>query len=131
MKLGARALLLFWMSFFAGLGLVGYAIYAGERSVAFPALALFIFSAFLLVVYRVFASSAHCPLCHGRVLSGTGAQRSRRARRTFGSHRLRVARDIVLTNTFVCPYCNESTLCIVKDRPRRGRAVRRRFADRK
>lgn len=121
MRLGALALVLLFLVAFATVGLIAYAVYSGERTYALGALGGCISTFVLLLIYRVFASSAHCPLCRGPVLSGSGAQRNRRARRTLGSHRLRVARNILLTNTFICPYCNETTRCVVKSRGGRTR----------
>lgn len=123
MKLGAYALVLTAIAMVATPALLGYAIYSGERSYGLWSLAALALLLTSLVFYRLFAGRAHCPLCRGPILSGSGAQRNRRARRTLGSHRLRVARNIIFTNTFVCPYCNEPTRCTVKQRPRPGSAL--------
>ena len=103
---------------FASMGSMVYALYADTPQLAFLGLYGMFFSLVLFILYRVFSSSAFCPLCRGPVLGGSGAQRNRRAKRSCGSHRFRVARDILLTNCFVCPYCNERTLCKAKDRSR-------------
>ena len=126
MNLGARALILLTIAKLATVVLLGYAIYSGERPFALAALGSFVAGLLLFIAYRVFAASAYCPLCRGPILSGSGAQRNRNARRSFGSHRLRVALDITFSNAFVCPYCNESTLCLPKERPRSGRMPKRR-----
>lgn len=126
MKLGARSFALLIFSFIATVALLSYAIYDGERFFAFGALASFGFTVTLFILHRVYAAAAHCPLCRGPVLAGSGAQRHRNAKRTLGSHRLRVTRDIIFANSFICPYCNEPTECVVKARPKRGQVVKRR-----
>ncbi len=97
---------------------MAYALYADSPPQAFLGLCGMFFSLVLFILYRVFSSSAFCPLCRGPVLGGSGAQRNRHAKRSWGSHRFRVARDILLVNCFVCPYCNERTICKAKDRSR-------------
>lgn len=131
MKLGALTLVLLTISFIATVSLLSYVIYTGDRPFALGALACFALTLVLFIVYRVFSSSAHCPLCRGPILGGSGAQRNRNARRSFGSHRLRVARTIIFTNSFTCPYCNEPTKCVVKERPKGGQVVKRRSAYRR
>ena len=116
MKLGSLSLLLLLFILSVSIALMAYALSTQEDLYALLGLCGMFTSLVLLILYRVSASSAHCPLCRGSVLRGSGAQRNRRARRSLGSHRLRVARDIVFTNSFVCPYCNEQTLCIVRER---------------
>lgn len=131
MKLGALALLLLALSLVATITLLFYVIFADARTFAFGALGSAVSTVVLFIVYRVYSSSAHCPLCRGPVLAGSGAQRNRNAKRTLGSHRLRVARSILLSNTFHCPYCNEPTKCVVKERPKGGQTVKRRTAYRR
>ena len=116
MKLGAAALLLAGVTALLTIGTIGATIYLRDQKLALVALGLLGLTLIHIVIYRIFASSAHCPLCRAPVLGGSGAQRNRRAGRIFGSHRLRVASTIILNNTFVCPYCHEATRCVVKDR---------------
>ena len=97
---------------------MAYALYADSPPQAFLGLYGMLLSLVLFILYRISSWSAFCPLCRGPVLGGSGAQRNRRSKRSLGSHRLRVARDILLTNSFVCPYCNERTLCKTKERYR-------------
>jgi hypothetical protein len=126
MKLGALALALLGLFLAGTVALLCYAIYADAHSLALLALGLCSLTFILFIAYRILAARARCPLCHGPILGGSGAQRNRRAKRTLGSHRLRVARNILLTNTFVCPYCNEPTLCRAKPRPKHSQSSRRR-----
>jgi len=116
MKLGSINLLLLVLALPSSVALMIYALCTQEESHALLGLCGMFISLVLFIFSKFFASSAHCPLCRGPVLRGSGAQRNRRAKRSLGSHRLRVARDIVFTNSFTCPYCNERTLCIVRDR---------------
>lgn len=116
MKIGSISLLLLLFILSFSIALMVYALCTQKDSHALLGLCGILTSLVLFILYKTFASSAHCPLCRGHVLRGSGAQRNRRARRSLGSHRLRVARDIIFTNSFVCPYCNEQTLCIVRAR---------------
>ena len=97
------------------IGTLGATVYLRDQKMALVALGLLGVTLVHIVIYRIFAASAHCPLCRSPVLGGSRAQRNRRAGRLFGSHRLRVASTIIVKNTFVCPYCHESTRCVVKD----------------
>ena len=121
MRFGALTLVLFLLALLATVSLLGCALYSNQRTLALAALVGIILTLFFFITHKVFSSSAHCPLCRGPVLGGSGAQFHRHAKRTLGSYRLRVARNILLTNTFVCPYCNESTRCVAKERRRGGR----------
>jgi len=116
MKLGSISLLLLLFTLPSSIALMVYALCTQEDFHALLGLCGMFTSLVFLIFSKTFSSSAHCPLCRGPVLRGSGAQRNRRARRSLGSHRLRVARDIIFTNSFVCPYCNEQTLCIVRER---------------
>ena len=118
LKLGSLLLFLLFFSLGGSLALMVYALYADSPSQAFLGLSGMFFSLVIFILYRISSWAAFCPLCRGPVLGGSGAQRNRRAKRSFGSHRFRVARDILLTNCFVCPYCNERTLCRAKKRGR-------------
>lgn len=124
MKLGALSYLLCCLALVSAISLFGHAIYSENRTLALGCLSLFGLTAVLFIVYRTMASGARCPLCRASVLTGSGASRNRNARRFLGSYRLRVARDIVLKNSFVCPYCNEATRCTVKPRPGQGGSAR-------
>lgn len=126
MKLGSLTLVLLSLAVVAGVSMGVGAIVTGEREIALGALGSILISLVIFGIYRAFASSAHCPLCRGPVLSGSGAQRNRHARRTFGSHRLHVAQSILFHNSFVCPYCNEATRCVVKVKSKSQGPVRKK-----
>ena len=66
----------------------------------------------LLLGFRIRAHAARCPLCHAQPLVTRFCVRHRKARKLAGSHRLRVAWDILRHNRFLCPYCGEPTKCV-------------------
>ena len=111
MKFGA------WLFFLLGLNTVVTilviltALAMASQQLLVLTLALLTFGLVLLISFRVVASGARCPLCSGSVLLSRRCQRSRHAVRSFGSYRIRVARDIILCNSFRCSYCGESTHC--------------------
>ena len=120
LKLGSLFLFLLFLSLCGSLSLIVYALYADSPLQASLGLYGMALSLVFFILYRICSWSAFCPLCRGPVLGGSGAQRNRRAKRSLGSHRFRVARNILLTNSFVCPYCNERTLCRTKEHHRAG-----------
>jgi len=65
--------------------------------------------------------TASCPLCRVPVLAKKGRGRHRSARPLLGSHRARVANDVIFHSSFRCPYCGESTSLEVR---RRGSGYR-------
>jgi len=79
--------------------------------------------ALVYVCYLLFASGVRCPLCHVRMIARNLCSINRRAKRTLGSHRLRVACGVLFMNCFRCPYCGEATE--VRARDRSGRSRRR------
>ena len=120
MRLGAGMLLFAVPVALLTVLVLGIAVYFREPQIAMVGLGLAGFTAVLLIAYRIFSASAHCPLCRAPVIGGSGAQRNRHSRRLFGSYRLRVASGIIVRNRFVCPYCNEATCCTPKERPPGG-----------
>ena len=73
-------------------------------------------SVLMLVVFRITASGAKCPLCAGPVLLGLKCSQHRKTRSLLFSNRLRVAVMVLLCNRFVCRYCGEPTRCEVANR---------------
>jgi hypothetical protein len=87
----------------------------GDRSL-FPWFLTGIFlTASLLLTFRIRAHAARCPLCHAQPLLARFCVRHRKARKLAGSHRLRVAWDILRRNRFLCPYCGEPTKCVSRE----------------
>ena len=104
------------MGLLTATGLFGYALYDGDKSFIVIALTAGIASLLLFVISHLGSFSARCPLCMNPVLHTRGCQKHRKARKFFGSFRLRVARDIVFKNKFLCPYCGEPTVCAPRER---------------
>lgn len=70
----------------------------------------------LALLYRLMAGSASCPLCRNQPLVAKGCQKQRKAHQLLGSYRLEVASSVLLHNSFRCPYCGESSRCLVRER---------------
>lgn len=64
----------------------------------------------------LFAMKTKCPLCMTPVLAAKNCSKNKKARRLFGSYRLRVATSILFRNCFRCPYCSEPTQLTVRPR---------------
>ena len=116
LRLGSLTLILSAFLFAAAAGVIGYGFYSNDPGIALKGLYGVILSVGVFIASKILTHSAYCPLCRGPVLRGSGARRHRTAKRSLFSYRLRVARDVTLTNTFVCPYCGERTHCVVKPR---------------
>jgi DNA-directed RNA polymerase subunit RPC12/RpoP len=125
MKLGSWTIMLLIVNTALTVSLGLYALITVRRELLFAALGFLGFGFVLLLVWRVAASSARCSLCMGPILLNRRCARSRHARRLSGSYRLQVARDIILTNSFRCPYCGESTLCKPRSSTRPGDPTQR------
>ena len=111
MKLSAWLFLLLGLNGLVTISVTLTALILVNRQLLILTLALLTFSLVLLIAFRLSASGARCPLCTVQILLSRRCQRNRNAQRTLGSYRARVARDIVLTRTFRCPYCGEPTQC--------------------
>lgn len=68
----------------------------------------------MIVVQWWCARRTRCPLCMASVMAKNGYSTHRHAKALFGSHRLRVAVAVLMTNRFTCPYCNEKSLLMLK-----------------
>ena len=75
----------------------------------------------------IVSARANCPLCFAPVLAGKKCATHRKSQPLLGSHQLRVATEILLANSFRCPYCGEPTLLELRKkwRGRRSRGVDR------
>lgn len=67
------------------------------------------------LLHLIAASAVRCPLCLTKPLIRTGCQKHWRAKRLFGSYRLRVALGAACLRHFRCPYCGEPCHCSVRD----------------
>lgn len=63
----------------------------------------------LLLFNFILTSKLRCPLCLVSPLQNRGCSKHRDVQRIFGSHRLKVAKSILVEGHFSCPYCGEMT----------------------
>ncbi len=91
-------------------GILGYGIVI--RDVGLIAISGGAFGCILLLMFinMITTSSLRCPLCMASPLRNRRCSKHRGCKRIFGSHRLKVAQTILLSNHFVCPYCGEKTV---------------------
>lgn len=117
MRVASGLLLLSCLLCVSAITVAIYSLYEINRPLLLVSLGLL--GGFLVTAlgYRYYASSSRCSLCMGPVLLSRQCSRSKKAQRSFGSYRLRVARDIIFKNSFCCPYCGEPTKCEVKKAP--------------
>ena len=118
MKMGAWAFLLLALNTAITIPLAIYALVVVERQLLFATLGFLAFGLVLILLWRLCASGARCSLCMGPIYLHRHCSRNAAAKRSFGSYRLRVARDIILTRSFRCPYCGETTRCETKSSTR-------------
>ena len=71
-------------------------------------------------IYLAVGFRARCPLCMNPPIVPRRCQKHRNARPLFGSHRLRVAASIMLSDSFICPYCGERTSLELHERKRQS-----------
>lgn len=112
MKLGAWLLYLFFLSSLAFTIVLIYVLVQDKRELLPYTFAILACDLAFLISFRLTTSSTRCPLCMAQIYRSRSCQRNQRARKVFGSYRLRVAGSIILTNAFICPYCGEPTKCI-------------------
>lgn len=116
------AALLLFCNYLLALGtavLLAHSMMNDNRRLAVIGAGLVILILFLVVVQWLAASRTGCPLCRTPVLAPRACMKHRRARTFFGSHRLRVALEILFKNRFRCPYCNEPTGMEIRETLRR------------
>lgn len=61
----------------------------------------------VLLAASILSRGTRCPLCRVAVLGSNGCSKHTKARRLFGSYRLRPAVSALLKGCFRCPYCGE------------------------
>ncbi|MGB0991076.1 MAG: hypothetical protein ACPG32_01240 [Akkermansiaceae bacterium] len=59
----------------------------------------------LQVIHVMEAGKVICPMCRSQLMSAQRCARHRQAKKLFGSYRLRLAVQVVLTNAFTCQFC--------------------------
>lgn len=63
----------------------------------------------MLLFNLLLTSRLRCPLCMVSPLQNQGCSKHRNVQRIMGSHRLKVAKSILMEGYFLCPYCGEKT----------------------
>lgn len=72
----------------------------------------------LLLFNFILTSKLRCPLCLVSPLQNRGCSKHRNVQRILGSHRLKVAKSILLEGRFSCPYCGEMTAMEIRSKNR-------------
>jgi len=108
-RLVACMICLKWLFVIALIGIFGYSFFVKDRELIIIGIKLAAVAGIVFLVRVFFAPSCKCPLCRVPLLSGQSCSKNTKAKSFLGSHRLRIARDILFLNQFRCPYCNEPT----------------------
>ncbi|NWK56618.1 hypothetical protein HW115_13430 [Verrucomicrobiaceae bacterium N1E253] len=70
----------------------------------------------LQMVQAIEGSKVVCPNCRSMIVKSTRCAKARRAKKLFCSYSLRVAFQVVFTNSFTCQYCNHRQIWRGKDK---------------
>ncbi len=97
---------------------LGYGLFMNEHLLIFTGLGMAGGVVFLAIAGWIVAARTRCPLCMTPVLAGQRCSKHRKARTVLGSHRLRVALAVVFRGSFYCPYCNEPSALVIRERRR-------------
>lgn len=98
-----------------------YSIAIHDDGLTIISLYLILLTVLVVILHWLVGQRTQCPLCMTPVLATKNCVKHRHARTFLGSHRLRVALAVILTNSFRCPYCHEPTVLEVRERRRYGR----------
>jgi hypothetical protein len=107
-----------WILVFATSGILIYSVSMADRDLTLLAIGLGGLTFVLVVIQWMFSAKTRCPLCLTPVLSAKKCAKHRKASTLLGSHRLRVALQILFRGNFVCPYCYERTAVRPRVRPK-------------
>lgn len=69
------------------------------------------------MIHAIESNKVVCPGCRSHILKTTRIAKSRRSKRLLGSHSLRVATQIIFTDSFTCQYCDLRYQWRGKERP--------------
>lgn len=72
---------------------------------------------FMTLIF-IIGGRARCPLCMVPPLVNQSCSKHKTAAKFLSSHRLFVARSVLLKDCFHCPYCGEYTAMKVRERSR-------------
>ncbi len=115
----AACLLVFMIvALIPAVGFLGYGIW--KRDVPWIVYSAYIFGGILLLLLfnMLVTSRLRCPLCLVSPLQNRGCSKHRNVQRILGSHRLKVAKSILVEGRFFCPYCGEKTAMEVRSKSR-------------
>lgn len=102
------------------LGVLVWSIIAGDHRLAWLGTCILFLAGLMVLFQWLIATRATCPLCLTPVLGTKECVRHSSARTFLGSHRLRVAAQVLFLNRFRCPYCGESSVLKVRPRKHQG-----------
>jgi len=91
-----------------GVGLVFFAMGAYQQNITYlivagGCLALLLF---LQMIHGLESNKIVCPNCRSQILLLGHCSKHRNAKKLLGSYALRIARQVVFSNTFHCQYCD-------------------------
>lgn len=117
-RFASCALFLMILGLIPAFGVLGYGVL--KRDVPWIEISGCIFvGIILLVIFNwLLTSRLRCPLCMVSPLQNRGCSKHRNVQRIMGSHRLKVAKSILVEGHFFCPYCGEQTAMEVRSRSR-------------
>ena len=113
------AALLLWINYIAFVAMV-IAFFRAfwDRDQEVVVIAISIMGVFIVtaILQWFVALRTKCPLCVTPVLAAKNCSKGKNAKTFLGSHRLRVANNVLFKGYFRCPYCSEPTELTVRSR---------------
>ena len=101
------------------IGLLFYSLYHNNAEMAYYSLSLGGLVIISNTLQWLLAEKAKCPLCMAYVLRNNGSSKHKHAGKFLGSHRGKVALDVLFLGEFTCPSCAERSKMEVR-RPHYG-----------
>ncbi len=108
-RFAACLLFLIILGLIPAFGILGFGVW--KRDVSWIVNSGYVFGGILLLLLfnLLLTSRLRCPLCMVSPLQNRGCSKHRNVQRIMGSHRLKVAKSILMDGHFLCPYCGEKT----------------------
>ncbi len=97
-------------------GLLIYSLAADRQKWIYLSLGMVGLTLVVIVLQWMVAARTRCPLCMTPVLATKACSKHRKAKRLFGSYRLKAALSMLTLGYFYCPYCNEPSVLEVRAR---------------
>jgi len=113
--LGSLLLVACLLGFLASLALFAWTLVAREHRLLWISLWMLGLTILSGIIHLVMALRVRCPLCLGKLLASPQCVRHRRAQTSLGSYRLGVAKGVLTSGRFRCPYCGEPCECASRD----------------